>query len=99
MHLLHILCENRKVEGYNLKAASRDLLNFAQYPLSIFPRAFGLALSVAVPVAMVSYIPASALLGRIDLLGLLALPASAVFFVLSLLFWEKMRSKYSGADG
>jgi hypothetical protein len=31
MHLLHILCENRKVEGYNLKAASRDLLNFAQY--------------------------------------------------------------------
>jgi len=75
------------------------LLNFAQYPLSIFPRAFGLALSVAVPVAMVSYIPASALLGRLDLTGLVAVPASAVFFLLSLLFWEKMRSKYTGADG
>ncbi len=75
------------------------LLNFAQYPLSIFPRAFALAMSVAVPVAMVSYIPASALLGRLDLIGLLAVPASAAFFVLSLLFWEKMRSKYTGADG
>lgn len=31
MHLLHILCENRKIEGYNLKAAARDLLNFPQY--------------------------------------------------------------------
>lgn len=31
MHLLHVLCEDRKVEGYNLKAASRDFLNFAQY--------------------------------------------------------------------
>jgi len=31
MHLLHILCENRKIEGYNLKAAVRDLLNFPQY--------------------------------------------------------------------
>lgn len=31
MHLLHILCENRKIEGYNLKSAARDLLNFPQY--------------------------------------------------------------------
>jgi len=31
MHLLHILFENRKVEGYNLKAAVRDFLNFPQY--------------------------------------------------------------------
>jgi hypothetical protein len=31
MHLLHVLCENRKIEGYNLKAVSRDLLCFPQY--------------------------------------------------------------------
>ena len=31
IHLLHILCEDRKVEGYNLKAVARDFLNFAQY--------------------------------------------------------------------
>lgn len=31
MHLLHILCENRKIEGYNLKVAVRDLLGFPQY--------------------------------------------------------------------
>jgi DNA polymerase I-like protein with 3'-5' exonuclease and polymerase domains len=31
MQLLHVLCENRKIEGYNLKAAARDLLNFPQY--------------------------------------------------------------------
>jgi hypothetical protein len=31
MQLLHALSENRKVEGYNLKAASRDLLNYPQY--------------------------------------------------------------------
>ncbi len=75
------------------------VLNFAQYPLSIFPRAFALALSVAVPVAMVSFIPASALLGRIDITGLVAVPASAAFFLLSLLLWERMRAKYTGADG
>lgn len=31
MQLLHALSENRKIEGYNLKAASRDLLNYPQY--------------------------------------------------------------------
>jgi DNA polymerase I-like protein with 3'-5' exonuclease and polymerase domains len=31
MHMLHILTENRKLEGYNLKAAVRDYLNFPQY--------------------------------------------------------------------
>lgn len=31
MHLLHILNENRKIEGYNFKAVSRDLINFPQY--------------------------------------------------------------------
>lgn len=31
MHLLHILNENRKAEGYNFKAVSRDLINFPQY--------------------------------------------------------------------
>jgi len=31
MQLLHIMCEDRKVEGYNLKASARDFLNFAQY--------------------------------------------------------------------
>ena len=31
MHLLHILFENRKIEGYNLKASARDFLNFPQY--------------------------------------------------------------------
>lgn len=75
------------------------LLNFAQYPLSIFPRAFSLAVSVAVPIAAVAYVPAQALLGRLDLIGLLAVPASAAFFGLSLLFWEKMRTRYSGGGG
>jgi DNA polymerase I-like protein with 3'-5' exonuclease and polymerase domains len=31
MQLLHVFSENRKIEGYNLKAASRDLLCFPQY--------------------------------------------------------------------
>lgn len=31
MQLLHVFSENRKAEGYNLKAASRDLLCFPQY--------------------------------------------------------------------
>lgn len=75
------------------------ILNFAQYPLSIFPRAFSLAASVAVPIAVVAYAPAQALLGRLDLLGLLAVPASAAFFGLSLLFWERMRVEYSGGGG
>jgi len=31
MQLLHVFSENRKIEGYNAKVASRDLLNYAQY--------------------------------------------------------------------
>jgi DNA polymerase I-like protein with 3'-5' exonuclease and polymerase domains len=31
IQLLHILCEDRKVEGYSLKVTARDFLNYAQY--------------------------------------------------------------------
>jgi ABC-2 type transport system permease protein len=75
------------------------ILNFAQYPMSIFPKAFELIASVAMPIAMVAFIPAQALLGRSDVLGLAAIPASLVFFALSLFFWERMRVKYSGGGG
>lgn len=31
MQMLHIISENRQIEGYNLKSVSRDFLNYSQY--------------------------------------------------------------------
>jgi ABC-2 type transport system permease protein len=72
---------------------------FAQYPSSIYGRALQVALAAVVPVSMIAFLPAQALLGRAEPLTAFAAPASIVFFLLSFAFWRGMMRRYSGGGG
>jgi len=72
---------------------------FAQYPSSIYGRAFQVVLGAVIPVTMIASLPAQALLGRPEPLTAVAAPASAAFFGLSFAFWRAMMKRYSGGGG
>jgi ABC-2 type transport system permease protein len=72
---------------------------FGNYPRSIFSKSFQAIISYIIPVAIIGFFPASALLGK-ELSGVIpAIVVSVLFFLLSLSFWRLMLSKYTSAGG
>jgi ABC-type uncharacterized transport system, permease component len=76
-----------------------SILSFAQYPMSIFTSFFQIVFALIIPIAAIAYLPAAALLGRDTSLALPAVASCVAFFALSLLFWNRMLRRYSGAGG
>ncbi len=76
------------------------MTNFARYPSIIFGMAIRFIITFIFPVAVASYFPAAALLGRLSLLEIL-LPMLAVimFYLVTLLFWKFAMKKYNSAGG
>ncbi|RKN80698.1 ABC transporter permease [Paenibacillus ginsengarvi] len=76
-----------------------SVASFGQYPRTIFAKSFvGLVLQ-AVPVLMIGYFPAAALLGKLSADVWIAAAVSFVFFLLSLVFWHRMLGNYTSAGG
>ncbi len=72
---------------------------FGQYPLAIFPGAVQAVVTFAVPVGMVGYYPASALLGR-DAAGMWpAAAACAAFLGLGVWLYHHQIRHYQGVGG
>ncbi len=70
---------------------------FAKYPLTIYPRAVGLALTWAIPYGLASFYPASYLLGRdVGPLAWAGPPAAALLLALAYRFWRFGLRHYSG---
>ncbi len=78
---------------------SEAVMLFAQYPGSIYGRAFRILLSTGVPVAMIAFLPAQALLARAEPLTAVAAPCAVGFLGLALLFWRAMVRRYAGGGG
>lgn len=76
-----------------------SILLFSKYPSSIFSSAFQFLLSAIVPVGMVAFFPANALLGKEQPYLIPAIITSILFFVFSVGFWKLMMKKYTGAGG
>jgi viologen exporter family transport system permease protein len=74
-------------------------LLFAQYPGSIYGRAFQVVLAVIVPVGMIAFLPAQALLGRAGPLTLASAVASCAFVGGALLLWRAMLRRYASGGG
>lgn len=76
-----------------------SVMMFGNYPGSIFSQAFQIIISYIIPVSVIAFYPASALIGKDvpDLLPILAV--CILFLILSLLFWRMMLSKYTSAGG
>lgn len=73
--------------------------NFGKYPICIFPKFIQGITTFVIPVAMIAYFPASALLGKTTLLGMLTVLPCMLFFVLGIGFYKKMIAIYEGVGG
>ena len=77
-----------------------DSINdFGKYPLGIFPKALQIIAAFVIPVAVVGFFPASALLGRLDPYMLLAVIPCAVFLAFGVWLYDRMIKRYEGVGG
>jgi len=76
-----------------------SLLNFGKYPSRIFPQAIQAIITYIIPVAMIGYYPASALLGKMEISQLLLLIPCVIFCILGMLLYNWMIKLYEGVGG
>lgn len=76
-----------------------SVLDFAKYPQSIFPQALRGLTAFIMPVSMIGFFPASALLGRAGPAHFLALVPCALFTAAGIWFYKAMIRRYEGVGG
>ncbi len=76
-----------------------SISNFGKYPLSIFPQAVRVFAVMVIPVAMIGFFPASALLGRLDPKAYLSIIPCALFMCFGVWLYNKMILLYEGVGG
>ena len=76
-----------------------SISTFGKYPLSIFPRTVQILSVIVIPVAVIGFFPASALLGRVDKEAFLALIPCVLFLCFGVWLYNKMIRLYEGVGG
>jgi len=76
-----------------------SILTFGKYPMTIFPQAIRSTIAFVIPVAMIGYFPASALLGRVETMAFFAVTPCLVFMMLGVWVYNKMIKLYEGVGG
>lgn len=73
--------------------------SFGKYPQSIFPKTVLVISSYLIPVAMIGFFPAAALMGRGNYAMLLAIIPCVLFLTLGILLYRSMVRLYQGVGG
>jgi ABC-2 type transport system permease protein len=73
--------------------------SFGRYPRSIYSKPLQFVITSVLPVAMIAYAPASALLGKVETGLAVGVCFSVVFLLAGLWFWHFMLRKYTSAGG
>jgi len=76
-----------------------SILSFGKNPLSIFPRAIKITVSYIIPVGMIGFFPASALLGRLEPVMLIAVIPCIAFMLFGIWLYQFMVRLYEGVGG
>lgn len=76
-----------------------SIRSFGQYPQNIFPKAILMITSLIVPVAMIGYFPAVALLGENNRTMLFMVIPCIIFLFLGILIYRYMVRLYQGVGG
>lgn len=76
-----------------------SIKTFGKYPQGIFPKVITSLTSFIIPVAMIGYFPATALLGRSDLFMYIAVVPSILFAGFGMLLYSYMIHLYEGVGG
>lgn len=72
---------------------------FGMYPGTIFSKRLQQFLTYVLPIGLIAFVPASALLGREGWGSLWALGSSAILLSISILYWNYMLKSYTSAGG
>jgi ABC-2 type transport system permease protein len=75
------------------------ITNFGMFPANLFSKGLQTLITMVMPIAILGYIPATALLGEPAAGTWGAVAASIIFFLLSIRFWHWMQKKYTSAGG
>lgn len=76
-----------------------SLRSFGKYPQSIFPKTVLILSSYIIPVAMIGFFPAAALLGRGGYVMFYAILPCVLFMTLGILLYRSMVRLYQGVGG
>lgn len=76
-----------------------SIRSFGKYPQSIFPKALVMVTSLVIPVAMIGYFPAAALLGEGKLTMFLIVIPCILFLTLGIVLYRSMVRHYQGVGG
>lgn len=72
---------------------------FGKYPITIFPRAIQGFITFLIPVGMIGFFPASALLGRADAKAFVSVIPCVLFTLFGVWVYKKMIALYEGVGG
>lgn len=76
-----------------------SLRNFGKYPQSIFPKTILVISSYMIPVAMIGFFPAAALMGRGNYVMFAAIIPCIAFMLLGVILYRSMVRLYQGVGG
>ncbi|MCL2722471.1 MAG: ABC-2 family transporter protein [Treponema sp.] len=76
-----------------------SIMTFGKYPVTIFPKAVQVIAAFVIPVAMIGFFPASALLGRLDPIALIAVVPCVLFMLFGFWLYQYMVRLYEGVGG
>ncbi|MBB2184678.1 ABC-2 family transporter protein [Lachnospiraceae bacterium MD1] len=76
-----------------------SLRSFGKYPQSIFPKSIKMISAYIIPVAMIGFYPASALLGRTNIAMFLAIIPCFLFMLAGVALYRFMVRMYQGVGG
>ena len=72
---------------------------FGKYPLAIFPKSIQIISTLVIPVAVVGFFPASALLGRLEPVALISVIPCILFLLFGIWLYNRMIKIYEGVGG
>jgi len=73
--------------------------SFGKYPQSVFPKAILVFTSFLIPIAMIAYCPAAALLGRGNMTMFLMILPCVIFLLFGIFLYKYMVRLYQGVGG
>lgn len=72
---------------------------FGQYPLTIFPTSIRMFATYLIPVGMIGFLPAAAILGRVPCYTYIAILPCGLFFLFGIWIYQRMIRNYEGVGG
>jgi ABC-2 type transport system permease protein len=76
-----------------------SITTFGKYPVGIFPRGIQVLSTLIVPVSVIGYFPASALLGRLEPMAYISLIPCLLFLAFGIWIYNRMIKLYEGVGG